>query len=398
MKILILHHFGGIGGGTISCLDVADMLIRCGHDVTLVAVNPCDYIYDKCRLLGIHMIDSKKPLVTLTYHRASSGWLKTCIKYLLSIRYFGYWTRLIKNVSPDLVLMNSSVQAPMNRILRKLGIKSVCFVRETFRSNGVAVLNNKLKRYIGMSDGVVFLTGFDMKSWCVDTVGPQCVVPDIMNPVEKDVLPLQIRKEYSIEDNIKIILYLGGLSAEKGAIDILKAYKNALVTNSDLCLLLLGGKYEDFLNMNFIKRILYHSTISYVKKCNELIDALKCSGAKLFDIGLVGDISPWYECADIVVFPVKKVHQARPVYEAGYYKKPVIVPAYPNFDENVVNGYNGLTYMVDDYEDLSDKILQILSCDERRIQMGINNYDMYYKKHTMDVAIKALSDFINTIS
>ena len=75
------------------------------------------------------------------------------------------------------------------------------------------------------------------------------------------------------------------------------------------------------------------------------------------------------------------MHQARPVYEAGRYALPVIVPDYENFEGSVTDGENGLVYQKGNVSDLADKITRLAGDRRLREYLGGNNKIKTLKYH-----------------
>lgn len=74
---------------------------------------------------------------------------------------------------------------------------------------------------------------------------------------------------------------------------------------------------------------------------------------------------------DAVVFPCHNPHQARPIYEAGIAKKPIIISDFPNYSE-FVDDTNAWLFPADDSQKLADCIENVFSQDiYTKIQ---NNY------------------------
>ena len=81
----------------------------------------------------------------------------------------------------------------------------------------------------------------------------------------------------------------------------------------------------------------------------------------------------------MIIFPVKKVHQPRPVYEAGYYGRTVVIPNYDNFNESIINGYNGYTYKKNNIESFEKSLIEVFSNPDEVVKRGQANKKLTIK-------------------
>lgn len=393
MKLLIVHHFPGVGGGTISALDVAKMLRMMGHEVKLAIPSPCDMVIQSCNELGVHIRNIIPPPL-FTYHNASSNAIKCIVKYTISKRNCHYWKKFLQEEKPDVVVLNSVAQAPLINIINALGIKSIITIRETFRLNGSKLTNLYLRHMISKADAALYLTEFDKKQWKTNNriTG---VLPDIVDELRfvqhSKEEEYTFKKTYSISENVNYILYLGGISSVKGALDLLLAFELLANKRADVGLILLGNIHKEVSSHTY--KILNRKEYNYQKKCHYIIDRLLRKKVALKIVGTVSDPSFWYESSSVVVFPVTSVHQPRPAYEAGYYKKPIILPDYKNYEDYLVEGYNGHYYKHGNYKDLAAKIEKTISSENYAI-LGVNNFDSYFKTHSLNVAKTILCNIL----
>lgn len=391
MKILIIHHSSVVGGGTISGLDVAKMLHLLGHEVVFAAPCKGDILISKCSELNIKLdIAGVPPL--FTYHSASTGGFKCISKYLISsIRLNKRWFNYIKSVAPDLVILNSVTQAPLLSIIQKLGIRSICTIRETYRTFGSRLINRMLRRLVSKADAALYLTSFDKLQWSTSN-RIQEVLPDVVDEerysVHTSIEIQEFKRINHINSNIKYVLYLGGTAYAKGLKDLLDAYNIISNHTEKIGLFILGNLHQEKVSLPF--RILNFKEIRYRKECQALIQKFKDKHFPVFDVGLVSDTSYWYEASSAVAFPVKMVHQPRPAYEAGYYHKPIVLPLYENFSDYLNNGENGLYYEANNIQSLANKLETLLSTEGLVESMGENNYNIYLHTHSFNVGIDIL--------
>lgn len=397
-KVLIIQHFAGIGGSTLSCFDIVKALDRTYYEVVLALPAGNSAAKKLAAEFSVQLLENCPPVFNFTYHNASSGLLRTTLKYISSKKYQVQWESILKQVKPELVILNSSVQAPMIKTINRLGIQCICYVRETIRNSAGALGNRFLYSMLKNADGILFLTEFDKESWDINSKVQQKVIPDV---VDRD-------RFHNVTDNIDIfredneissdtfnIMYFGGFSYIKGVQNIVKAFQ--YLNEQDIKLFILGDDGNKIRGFRGIKRLIYHREISCVKRTDTIIEKVNRNSRRIYECGTQMDTSNWYKAADIIVFPVEKVHQARPIYEAGYYSKSVVIPNFNNFIDNMIDGYNGLIYDRSKCENLAKKILLLYFDPQLKERLGMNNRKMTEEKHNEDLLKKGLQDCIENI-
>ncbi len=398
MRILLIHHSARVGGGTISGLDVAKILCKLGHEVIFAA--PChgEIVTSTCNSLNIKLDTVGVPPL-YTYHNASTNGFKCLSKYIVSyINLNKVWRNYIKGVKPDLVILNSVTQAPLIGIINSLGIKSICTVRETYRERGSWFVNYILRQMVSKADAALYLTNYDKKQWATSNRINE-VLPDVVDEeryIKHTNSEIQkFKLEENLDPNVNYILYLGGIAYAKGALDLLKAYDVVARKNKKIGLLLLGNPHTEKVSRLF--RLMNHKELNYREECHSLIDDFINRDLPVKEVGLVPDTSYWYESSSVIVFPVKLVHQPRPAYEAGYYTKPIILPAYENFSEYLIDGTNGYLYDIDNAGSLAEKLLLSMSTKEINITLGQRNNDIYERTHSFSIGMNILDKILKTI-
>lgn len=372
--ILVIQHFTGIGGASLASLDVVSALLQMGENVYLLLPGKDSPLADLAKCKGYNVVENCPPVINFTYHNASSGIFRATIKWLKNIKYVERWKKIIEEFKPDVVVLNSGAQSPMINIVNSLNIRCICYVRETLRGNRNSIINRWLKKKISRAWGIAFLTDFDKSSWSIENNNNQYILPDVVNS-----------KHYSLserKDNSDVfnVLYLGGFSYEKGANDIIEAFQ--FVRNTKIKLFILGDNGREILKLRGIKQLIYHKEAKSVKKAYKMINGINDLSTQIKVEGIQNNVSRWYGMADAVVFPVKKVHQARPIYEAGWYGLPCVVPDYDNFKDVLIHEYNGLTYKKDNPHELADAILLLADNRDLCRKLGENNKLMTEKNHS----------------
>lgn len=388
MKILLIHHCGNIGGGTLSCLDVACALKKNGVTVKVALPRNSDKTILELFKSNNITVELETPEVPcFTYHSASMGFFKTTVKYLIVKHQLFFWKKYFSTHYYDYVFLNSSVQWPLINVVKEFNIKCVCIVRETLRKQGVYFINRLIVKKISRADSVFFLTYYDKKEWNLLDDVCQKVIPDVVNfdSVVTTSAPLSHGRNFNL-------VYLGGINYVKGILDLVQAID--YLNDNDIKLYILGDTGEKILHTSFIKQITHYEQITFIKRVYNIIYRNK---RNIKIVGNVVNVSEFYRKADLIVFPVKKVHQARPIYEAGMYKKTILVPDYKNFKESVINYYNGLIYKKNDYKDLAEKIMLLKNNKNLLERLSLNNYNMSKKNHNKIILENELKCFLKIL-
>ncbi len=389
MKILIIQNYGGLGGGSRSALDVAKVFLELKHSVDMIVDNPSEEFLTIGKKININIIENHPPIMLLTFHNASGLWIKSWFRFLKGKKNKNAWVNFFKNNNQyDLVVLNSSTLCCFCDILNNLNINNITIIRETFKKN---ILMNKLQfKYLKESNAIAYLTEFDKNQWNMNK--NEFILPEIIDESLYDDL-----NETSFFDNN--FLYLGGLSSCKGALTYLKAALEITKKRPDLkcSFTILGNTYKEFDKWSILKKIISFKHYNYRNKCNKVIYEIQCIDKKSLDlVGLTTDISKYYKKCMAVVFPVQEVHQPRPAYEAGLFKKPIILPDFDNFKDNVVDDVNGFYFQKKDSQSLAKVMIQIAENTKNSIFVGENNKKNTIEKHSLANAKKIMQQMLES--
>ena len=203
-----------------------------------------------------------------------------------------------------------------------------------------------------------------------------------------------------VNEEKRVFLYVGGLNYYKGALDLLKAIYAMIndVKENEFIVYFLGNTYDEYENLSLFKKCISYKHVSYRNKCIKYINKINSQKKIVILKGIQKNISNYYKMCDAVIFPVKKVHQPKPVYEAGYYGKPAIVPNYDNFKENIIDGYNGYVYIKNDTSSLKKVLVEIVLDNEEAQKRGKANRECTIKKHSSSYASYLLENAINDLN
>ena len=96
---------------------------------------------------------------------------------------------------------------------------------------------------------------------------------------------------------------------------------------------------------------------------------------------------------DVLLFPMRSPHQARPAFEAGYFGKPAIITNFDNIQEFVQDGVNGYQVPPGDPEAIAEKLDELAADPEKTVKLGEANRQIWMKNHnekTNQAAVRSL--------
>lgn len=376
--IAILHYARGYGGSTLSLVDMVKML-RPEFDVTVyVSCKASPKVKKALDEIDVRtVVYSKQP--KLFAHFSGIVAYKTPGFWYGLVRSYNdkYWINELRN-KYDIVILNSSILAPLGAILVKNGIKTVCFNRETHSMIGKGWFDNKMRSLLNKQSSVFFLSDVEKCHYSLQI--PSYSFPDVLNtdlmsfPEDQN----EAKKKLGLQKSDFCLLFMGGISEIKGTSCILESM--SLLKNSSIKLLVLGDPNA-------------YKSQAYYDKCNNLIHVSE----NIIFYGVRKDIGLFYSACDILVFPSAKAHQARPVYEAGYYKKTAIISDFEETKEFAIDNYNVLTFPPNNALKLAEKVEELYDNRDLMRQLAENNADMTLKKHSIEFVGENMRTVLNSI-
>lgn len=395
-KIMVIHHAATMGGGSISFLDILDML-KNGNEIIPCCPKGTKAFNSYMKSRGYEAVEIDFPMPIFNhYNGAPSKLTRTFWGGVSNRKYRDKIKEMILKYKPDIVMVNSSVLCFLGAVIQECGVKSVCFVRETLPegySLGTKIMRSELNENF---DGVVFLSNYDKNM--MKLTKPKCtVVADCMNINLYEKIDRSIAEENLNIDAGKFnVLYVGGLSWLKG-IDVL--LKSLEYINDDIRVIIAGDfplEGEALGVKDYIKGFLDLKNLILPKRVSKLLSNNKIR-EKVEFIGVQKNMSECYSIADVTVFPANLPHQSRPVYESGAYNIPIIISDFKQTEEYVINGKNGLTFEAKNSKDLARKINKLYLDREMLNTLGENNFKMVKTLHNFELEKIKLQELISSI-
>ncbi|WP_239738327.1 glycosyltransferase [Mammaliicoccus sp. H-M32] len=366
-NILFIHHYGGYGGAGISLINNIEML-KDDYRITVILPSYPDDMRNELLRLNIKVIEFNDVIGTVPiYSGGSDFWKPSMYKSIFKIFGFNkFLNKIIKTGNYDFLLVNSItlfwVGFKKNIQFEKLG----CFVRET-RDKKKKISNILIKKILNKYfSKIFFISEFDKNTY-EDRRSKSKYY--LINDCMKKVTFIKSKNKNSLN-----LLFLGGYQKIKGLDILLKALN--YLNNKDIKLSIAGDTE--------IKS-------SYANKIQKSINTLNKKGMNIKVIGTVKNASDMYNDTDILIFPSRKPHQSRPLFEAGFYKIPVIITENEIVNERIENGFNGFKFEARNFKSLSRKIKLFIKNPNLVNKLGENNYELSLKNHNFeDVKINLL--------
>ena len=390
-KIMFIHHSGLIGGAGVSFINVLETLVSL-HDVyVFVPSDPMD-ILDRVKKLSeknrnLKVFSYGRRIGALTYYSGGDALFspRFIYRFLLILCQYNYWNKRIKEINPDVVITNSKILSWMSMLSEWKTRQSICFVRETMKGNKSSFPNRVITYLLNTHCKVVFLSDYDKKKEGL-TKARSYVIHDFIsdNQFSLSLSRKQALKSLGLSSDYFYALYVGGVSEMKG-FDLI--IQSIVKSSSDIHLIVAGNDFDYALSSR------NNHDVKYAKKWERFLNE-NDKNNQIHFVGRLQDMSMCYAACDVMTFPMRDPHQARPVFEAGLYRKPIIITDFENINEFVQNGYNGFTVPKNDYSAIIDK-LEILKSDiNLRERMGRNNYTNTLRNHMMNDNCKLVQKLI----
>ena len=388
-KILILHHYGGIGGAGKSLLHICEALLSMQDKYELTVLcpnNPSDMV-NELRNIGVRVIELDYNPVIINHYSGSENFIfhPKSFKNIFDILKKNNWDDIkgiIEKEKPDIVALNSMTMSWMGPLLKKMMVSTVCFHRETYAMGLLGIRTYAIKKLLrNYFNSIAFISKYDLEQ-TGPLKGNGFVITD---KVDFELFGTPCHKSYETNSERFKILYMGGISKLKGAHVIIEAMNILKEENVELTFLHFNPA-EDSSNIKtisiiqFLKKILKQNyeknLISYVNN-HEL-------GSYINFYPAVQNPEEFIMDTDLVVFPSTKPHQARPIYEAGASKKTIVLSNFEQTKEFAEDNLNCLTFESNNSNALSEKILEIKNNVQLQKTLSENNFKKAYLFHNLE--------------
>ncbi len=196
---------------------------------------------------------------------------------------------------------------------------------------------------------------------------------DLVSKFQKESL----KQEFRIKSSDIVIGFIGRIVAEKGVIELLKAFCEVHAIKPNTKLILCGGvlsSERDHKAANKVQEIISECIIK-----NGVIQT-----------GFRNDIRLLLSIMDIVVLPSYREGFGTVLAEASSMGIPVISTATRGGKEAVIHGVNGFLVPIGDYRGLRNAILRLIDDPMIRKKMGINGCNIAIERFEQSLILKKL--------
>lgn len=365
-KVLYIHHGKGLGGAPLSLLYLIEKLDHSQYEPVVLFLHYSEAV----ELYKKHNIPIAGIVNRYDFSHTKVWWQRwyhlprlTRITYDTIVSYYHsapYW---LKKINPDLVHLNTSSLIAWGRAAHKMGIPVVWHIREPLAQGYLGIRKKIVQKHVKKyASAIVAISHNDARPWQSEKH-----INVVHNPVDEALFNPAMSKA----QKAPTILYLGGLSKEKGVLPIFKAF-HALLQKMPEAQLLIAGYFD--LN-DLTKPSLYRKISALGPFYKQVYNLYKKVKHAVTILGPITNVPEVMANVSVVVFPATVGHFARPIIEAGFMKKPVIASNLPPLNELVIQGQTGYLINPEDTEKWSRTLYKILSNPVQSANMGEKGYE-----------------------
>jgi glycosyltransferase involved in cell wall biosynthesis len=179
----------------------------------------------------------------------------------------------------------------------------------------------------------------------------------------------QSRAKLDLPQDKTILLFFGMIKKVKGLEVLLKSMRKVIDKNPDVVLLIAGKPWEN--DFSIYQKIIDVNSLSE----NVILHT------KFIDYE---DVEHYYCASDLVVLPYKKIYQSGVLMMTLSYERPALVSDLPPLIEVITDNENGFLFSSENEEDLTAKILKIISDKENLEKVRLKGIETVNTKYAWD--------------
>ena len=268
--VLYIYHTSSIGGGSYCLLNALKALDRTLiHPVVLLKEQ--GPLVNEIVALGIRVFFMSS-LSTVPYNMSTITPDKIKNAYVI-ISSLSQYKKLLNEISPDVVYVNTMMLYPYLRPAKEKGIKTIIHIREHWELGEHPWQRNIALTHIQKyADEIIAINRYSASMIEAYNRKVTIVYDWIDMSGRFESMPLDIIFNEDMQGK-KTFLYLGGMQVTKGALEVLTAFKT--ITNENYRLLALGinTEYKSKGIKNLIK--LFLKVFKYISYSERVIDIAK---------------------------------------------------------------------------------------------------------------------------
>lgn len=184
----------------------------------------------------------------------------------------------------------------------------------------------------------------------------------------------RVRIELGIGATQKVLVYVGRLTRDKGIIELVRGFKNALAADQDLVLLVVGPE-EDV-------------------KVSELCAEAGAVWSKVRMVGLTSEVEKYLNASDFLCLPSYREGFGMVVLEAAAMGLPSIGTRVPGLMDAIEDKVTGLLVDLGDEDQLVSAIVKLAKDDGLRRNLGASGRDRVRRDFDADVVVERYVTYI----
>ncbi len=375
IKILFVHHAAGWGGAPISMIKLINHLDKNKYSPEVL-------------LLKNSIVAQKLSENNIPYKIADSVFYKRYYKFFthIDVSYFKWYKlfRLVKlfmwllsryhyahkELSKhhfDIVHLNSSALTDWLAPAHKKA-KVVIHIREPFRKGKYDILHHFFRKQMQLyADKIVAISKDNAAR--VDLPEKTNIIYNFSEIPQKTTDTTSYRS--------KKVLYLGGSENIKGFFTMVEALD---FLDNDVKVLF-GGYYSTKLLTGIKAEKKIKDFLGFERKKRNAIRTIKTHPNAIY-VGVIDQVSPYYEKTCCLVSPFAKSHFARPVIEAYLHKKPAIGTNIKGMSEIIIHKKTGLLVQNENAQELAQAINKLAAQPDLAQEYGCNAYTMAQERYS----------------
>lgn len=379
IKVLYIHHGGGIGGAPLSLLYLIQQLDRTRYEPIVVTLKDGPVV----SLYRENNIDTRPVSGIKEFSHTALEWyggndLWRLPGRLISIRPSIRGTeQIVREIEPDIVHLNSSTLTPSAIGAARTGVPIIWHIREPVVKGYFGIRRNWIRHNVNLHAGRVVAISEHDASQLLSSDRVHVIHNFVdFGTFDRRIDGSNVRDELGISTNAPVIAMLGGVAKPKGTLTLIKAVPRLVEALPQTRVVFAGPPPRPVRESGIkglAKQIL--GTNAYQKAVQQAVQALsKPAQDAIIFTGIRQDMPQVIAASQCVVFPSSVPHFARPVIEAAAMAKTSVASSLGGPKELIVDGETGYLVPPNEPLQLADVLIRVLSDDVLVQEMGERAY------------------------
>lgn len=369
-KILFMHQTSAIGGGSYCLLNIIKKIDRDLFEpiVVLLGEGP---LSEELRKLDVR-VEFFPQMSSIPYNHSFFR-IKSLHTYFRVYRSLKPFKALLREINADVLYLNNMMIYPYLRCAKEQKMKTVIHVREHWSPKEHSLQLEWARRYIySYADKVIAINKFSANIFPLRKVE---IVYDWID-MQSRYKPISMKDLFEPNvENLKILLYVGGMQKIKGAYEVVKTFIEQ-IPNNNYRLLVIGftKAWSDKGMVHEIKKILYKIGIpTYEYKVKMLVR----KDSRIVCIPSSYEITDLIKQANCMVSFFTIPHANLSMAESIILGTPVIAARTEESEEYSLDGRLALLYKMNDITSFGKTLSSFLDNEnELRSALSIENREL----------------------